>query len=141
MYRFLDDLDRWRHILKDEDKLLYDDIIFALWEKRPSGCPPYSHTNNILYFQQLFQNLVDATDVHNIPLRNGKRLHSIQTQYTDSSHSVTPSVNNVDYGQKPPEKPPDIYEERWKDTDGEVVMLAATAIFGTIIAFLLRKCI
>jgi hypothetical protein len=58
---------------------------------------------------------------------------------------VNPSINNLDYGQKPPEKPPekppDIYEERWKGTDGEVVMLAATAIFGTIIAFLLRKCI
>ncbi|KAM3072685.1 hypothetical protein ACMFMF_007019 [Clarireedia jacksonii] len=128
MEEFLVDLDRWRLIVNEGDKPLYDDIVYALWKKTKSDSSPYTDKPYIIYFQELFQNLIDMTGVHDAPQYGHKNLRSIHTQYTDASYLVSPPMNNQDHGGEIPE----IHKERWK-----VIMLAATAIFGAVIAFLL----
>jgi hypothetical protein len=131
VYRFLVDLDRWRLIVNDEDKPLYDEIVYTLWKKKSSDSSPY-YTDKpyIIYFQELFQNLIDMTGVHDIFQYSQENPRFIQTQYTDASYPVSPPVNKHDHDEEIPK----IHKERW-----EVVMLAATAIFGAVIAFLLCK--
>jgi hypothetical protein len=142
--RFFRDLHRWRDVFKpEEDKRLFEEVIFLLFGQHLDKAPRVYHSDNLYHFQELFQNLLSETEIDKFEsdCHGGTRLSVIQACYAEgvrASVDVQPgpvSTPDVDMSTHPPEK----YKEIWNAHDFKVVELVATVIFCVVIAVLLCK--
>jgi hypothetical protein len=142
--RFFRDLHRWRDVFKpEEDKRLFEEVIFLLFGRHLAKTPHIYHSDNLYHFQELFQNLLSETGIDKFEsdCHGGTRLSVIQACYAEgvrASVDVQPgpvSTPDVDMSTHPPEK----YKEIWNAHDFKVVELVATVIFCVVIAVLLCK--
>ncbi|KAI9740269.1 MAG: hypothetical protein M1834_004847 [Cirrosporium novae-zelandiae] len=132
--QFLDDLDRWRLIVEKGHQPLYDEIAMALWKKTPREDSPYCPTNNIHHLQELLRGVISSDIAVAVPWG-----HSNQSPPTYRGHGETSSYSLID-NQYAPWNTSRPYNAGIENIDPNVVMLAGTAVFGAIIAFLLLFC-
>ena len=133
--RFLSDLDRWRMAIPSVEQALYDEIVFVLWNKTPQGASPFSPSDNLLYFQQLMQNLISKTGAYGAcpGLRETDNLTISPSPESRLPSRVRQTRVVVHEDVRP------VYLATWQIHSKEVILLLSTAIFGVVIAFLLGK--
>ena len=83
---FIHDLGRWRSILNERDRQRFDQLAGAVWD-HPEVTNSYhgkGHTEDLYYFQELIQNLVQSGDSHRpAPMKErsfGSRLRNLQVR-------------------------------------------------------------
>jgi ankyrin repeat protein len=161
---FLEDLDRWKVIVADEERSLYDEIMFAMWGKEPNnplaGDSVYTIEAQLEYFQKLAPSLIAQTGVTQLsgaPSGHGlHRLRAVHSGY-ESFQNPPPSYpkhQRADQSAIGEERPPLVQDDhRFIEMHGGeqilaeptpppshlVVFLMAGAIFGIVITFLLSE--
>lgn len=160
---FLDDLDRWRLIVPEQELSLYDEIVLAVWGKEPTShlADDSIHTDEDLlkYFQTLASSLISQTDLtHLCESKQGHELYRLRTVYSAYEVPYNPSFHYPRNQQAEetvscPDSPFPIQQDhRFVEMHGErsianrntpvshlVIFLMAGAIFGIVIKFLLSK--
>jgi ankyrin repeat protein len=161
---FLEDLDRWKVIVADEERSLYDEIMFAMWGKEPNsplaGDSVYTIEAQLEYFQRLASSLIAQTGVTQLsgaPSGHGlHRLRAVHSGY-ESLQNPPPSYpkhQRADQSTTGEERPLLVQDDhRFIEMHGReqilteptpppshlVVFLMAGAIFGIVITFLLSE--
>jgi ankyrin repeat protein len=161
---FLEDLDRWKVIVADEERSLYDEIMFAMWGKEPNsplaGDSVYTIETQLEYFRRLASSLIAQTGITRLsgaPSGHGLyRLRAVHSSY-ESLQNPPPSypkhqrADQSTIGEEPPLLVQDdhrfiemhggeqILAEPTSPPSHLVVFLMAGAIFGIVITFLLSE--
>lgn len=161
---FLEDLDRWKVIVADEERSLYDEIMFAMWGKEPNnplaGDSVYTIEAQLEYFQKLASSLIAQTGVTQLsgaPSGHGlHRLRAVHSGYESFQNppSSYPKHQRADQSAIGEERlllvqddhrfiemygGEQILAEPTPPPSRLVVFLMAGAIFGIVITFLLSE--
>lgn len=146
------DLVRWRCALAQVDHDLFDEIVTSIWKQDLSTCDSQSNwqlCNDTLleHFRSSFERLIASTRMaclfsgDEISPIDGRRLCDIQDDFTsdleeaDSEGAECPSIpQTFDTSDLDPEPYPR-HQDQGIVTQPVVILLAATTIFMTIVAF------
>lgn len=140
---FLRDLDRWREVIQESDKRLYDYMMYKLWDKIPGNRPTASSSSDDVtsYFQRLFQKLLTDTGVEHWSLGspNGERLSVIQSQFSEHNPTSSGSYSNNSGPRTEPNTPDRrlMIDKGRQPPNAQLLLLAATVIFSAAIAIIL----